>query len=75
MAKARRGRKPRQRKHDAPAGGGREHLRADGQPKSSYRTADDANRHALQVLLEHGVQLVPYVCGICGAWHVGNARD
>jgi hypothetical protein len=75
VAKARRGRRPRPRNNDAPSGGGREHLRADGRPKTSYRTADDANRHALQVRLEQGVQLAPYVCGICGAWHVGNSRD
>jgi hypothetical protein len=76
LAKARRGRKPPRRVRDPDGGGGaREHWRADGQPKSRYGSADEANRYALQVRLEDGVQLDPYVCGICGAWHLGNRRD
>jgi hypothetical protein len=75
VAKARRGRKPPRRGTPDAGGGVREHWRADGQPKSSYRSSDDANRHALQVLLEDGVHLDPYVCGFCGAWHLGNRRD
>ena len=76
MVKARRGRKPARRPRDPDAGGGpREHWRADGAPKTTYSTADDANRYGLQALLEDGVQLEPYVCGICGGWHLGNRRE
>jgi len=76
MAKARRGRKPPPRRRPSDGGGGgREHWRADGHPKTSYRSADDANRYALQALLEDGVQLDPYVCGICGGWHLGNRSN
>ncbi len=76
MAKARRGRKPQRRPRDPSTGGGtREHWRADGRPKTSYATVADANRYAFQARLEDGVQLDPYVCGICGAWHLGNRWD
>jgi hypothetical protein len=76
MVKARRGRKPARRTRDPDAGGGpREHWRADGAPKTTYPSADDANRYGLQALLEDGVQLEPYVCGICGGWHLGNRRE
>jgi len=76
MAKARRGRKPVRRPHDPDAGGGiREHWRSDGMPKSAYASADEANRFGLQALLHDGAQLEPYICGICGSWHLGNRRD
>lgn len=76
MAKARRGRKPVRRTSDSDAGGGmREHWRANGMPKSSYTSAEDANRSGLQALLHDGAQLEPYICGICGSWHLGNRRD
>ena len=76
MAKARRGRRPVPRTRDPDAGGGaREHWRSDGAPKSQYGSADEANRYALQVRLEHGVDLDPYTCSICGHWHLGNRRD
>jgi hypothetical protein len=75
VAKARRGRKPVRRPRDPDSGSGpREHWRADGAPKTAYSSADDANRYGLQALLEDGVQLEPYVCGICGRWHLGNRR-
>jgi hypothetical protein len=75
VAKARRGRKPLPRRDTSSGGGGgREHWRADGQPKTRYPSSGDANRYALQALLEDGVQLDPYVCGICGDWHLGNRR-
>jgi len=75
VTKARRGRKSVGRPRVPDAGGGqREHWRADGAPKTAYRSADDANRYGLQALLEDGVQLEPYVCGICHKWHVGNRR-
>jgi hypothetical protein len=76
VAKARRGRRPHRRPRDLSDGGGtREHWRADGRPKTRYASSADANRYALQARLEDGVQLDPYVCGICGAWHLGNRRD
>ena len=75
MAKARRGRKQARRSTGGTGGGMREHWRADGQPKTRYGSSDDANRYALQALLEDGVQLDPYVCGFCGGWHLGNRRD
>lgn len=56
-------------------GGPREHWRADGAPKTAYSSADEANRYGLQARLEDGVQLEPYVCSICGHWHLGNRRD
>ena len=76
MAKARRGRKQHRAPRDPSAGGGaREHWRADGTAKTRYPSPAEANRYALQALLEDGVQLDPYRCGICGAWHLGNRRD
>jgi hypothetical protein len=75
MAKARRGRKPPARRDPPDGGGGREHWRADGQPKTRYSSSDDANRYAFQARLEDGVQLDPYVCRICGDWHLGNSRN
>ena len=76
MAKARRGKKPVRRAQDPDSGGGRrEHWRFDGAPKTAYSSAADANRYGLQARLEYGVQLEPYVCGICGHWHLGNRRD
>jgi hypothetical protein len=75
VAKARRGRKAQRRSAPDTGGGVREHWRADGHPKAGYRSSDDANRYALLVLLEDGVQLDPYRCGFCGDWHLGNRRD
>jgi len=76
VAKARRGRKPvRRPRYPDATGGQREHWRADGAPKTAYASVDDANRYGLQALLEDGVQLEPYVCGICRQWHVGNRRN
>lgn len=75
MAKARRGRKPLPRRDPETGGGRREHWRADGEPKTAYTSAADADRYALQALLHDGAQLEPYVCGICGRWHLGNRRD
>ena len=75
MAKARRGRTRHRRPRDPGAGGGpREHWRADGAPKTAYPSSADANRYALQARLEEGVDLDPYTCSICGAWHLGNRR-
>jgi hypothetical protein len=49
------------------------HWRANGEPKTRYRSETDANRAALQSRLEHGVDLSPYACEFCGGWHLGNS--
>jgi hypothetical protein len=73
VAKARRGRKRARRPTAPPPGGvGREHWRADGQPKTRFRSEDEANRSALQLRLDQGADLDPYRCGFCGGWHLGN---
>lgn len=48
------------------------HWRADGTSKTRFRTADEANRAALQARLEHGTDLAVYECEFCGGWHLGN---
>jgi len=48
------------------------HWRADGEPKTRYRTEADANRAALQARLDHSVDLGAYLCEFCGGWHLGN---
>lgn len=71
MARARR-RRP-SGDHSTPTGDlGREHWRADGQEKTRFPTADEANRSALRLRLESGADLHPYVCTWCGGWHLGN---
>jgi hypothetical protein len=76
MAKARRGgkrsRPPRHADGSPPGGSGREHWRADGQPKTRFPTEEEANRSSLQARLERGADLDPYRCGFCGGWHLGN---
>ena len=79
MAKARRGgkrtRPPRPSGDPSaspPGGTGREHWRADGQPKTRFATQGDANRSSLQARLQRGADLDPYRCGFCGGWHLGN---
>ncbi len=51
------------------------HFRADGEPKTRYRSEADANRAAFTARLDHGVDLVAYRCEFCGGWHLGNAPD
>lgn len=50
------------------------HWRADGAAKVRFRSEGEANRAALQFRLEHGSDLSAYPCGVCGGWHLGNAR-
>jgi hypothetical protein len=77
MAKARRrGRRPGRADHDRTgANAGREHWRADGQPKARFATRDEANRSSLRLRLEEGADLDPYQCSFCGDWHLGSRRD
>ncbi len=79
MAKARRGGKRTRPPRDAPrsdtGASGREHWRADGQPKTRFPTQEEANRSSLQARLERGADLDPYRCGFCGGWHLGNRSD
>ncbi len=78
MAKTRRGRR-RQRpgggaEGAGPGGAGREHWRADGQPKARFASPEDANRSSLRLRLEEGADLDPYPCSFCDGWHLGNRR-
>ena len=49
------------------------HWRADGEPKTRYRTQADAERAALQYRLEHGRELNSYSCEFCSGWHLGTS--
>jgi hypothetical protein len=51
----------------------RSHWRADGSPKTAYRTQRDALSVADERRTDAGVDLNVYVCTFCSAWHVGNA--
>lgn len=53
----------------------RAHWRADGLPKTSFTTQEDANRASLRLRLEEGADLHPYRCELCHDWHLGNSRD
>lgn len=76
MAKARRGGKRSRIPADATSGGGgREHWRTDGTPKTRFSTQDEANRSSLRLRLEEGADLDPYQCRFCDGWHLGNRRD
>ncbi len=78
MTKARRGGKQHRQRPSRPSssgGTGREHWRADGQPKTRFSTQDEANRSSLQARLERGADLDPYQCGFCGGWHLGNRPE
>jgi hypothetical protein len=74
MAKARRGRRRTGPSAPAATGSLRAHWRADGQEKRRFPTADAANRAALQLRLEEGVDLDPYPCPYCNGWHLAS-RD
>ncbi len=51
------------------------HWRADGQPKTRFGSAQEAQRAAFSSRLDHGVDLTVYECDICGGWHLGNSPD
>jgi hypothetical protein len=48
------------------------HWRADGEPKTRFRSEADANRACLAARLDHGVDLNAYLCEFCGGWHLGT---
>jgi hypothetical protein len=48
------------------------HWRADGAPKTPYRTQSDALTAALVRRQESGVELNVYRCDVCSSWHMGN---
>jgi hypothetical protein len=48
------------------------HWRADGQPKSAYRSQGEALSVADERRSESGVDLNAYRCEICGGWHLGS---
>jgi hypothetical protein len=48
------------------------HWRADGAPKTAYRSQSDALTAALVRRQESGVELDVYRCDMCSAWHMGN---
>lgn len=62
----------RLRRREAPRRTRLSHWRTDGQAKVRYATESDANRAALGYRLEHGTDLMPYRCEICGGWHLGT---
>jgi hypothetical protein len=48
------------------------HWRADGTPKTSYRSEKEALSMADERRWESGVVLSVYRCDLCSAWHMGN---
>jgi hypothetical protein len=50
------------------------HWRADGQPKTVYRSQSDALTAASVRRQESGVELNVYSCDVCAAWHMGKQR-
>jgi hypothetical protein len=51
----------------------RSHWRADGAPKSAYRSQGEALSVADERRQESGVDLNAYRCEVCSAWHLGNS--
>jgi hypothetical protein len=51
------------------------HWRADGQVKTRYASEQEANRAAFGYRLEHGSDLLAYVCSFCQGWHLGNQPE
>jgi hypothetical protein len=48
------------------------HWRADGRPKSAYRSQGEALSVADERRSESGVDLDAYQCEMCGSWHLGS---
>jgi hypothetical protein len=53
----------------------RSHWRADGAPKSAYRSQGEALSVADERRQESGVVLMAYRCDFCSFWHLGNTGD
>jgi hypothetical protein len=53
----------------------RSHWRADGAPKSAYRSEGEALSVADERRQDTGVVLTAYRCEFCSAWHLGNAEE
>ena len=53
----------------------RSHWRADGAPKTTYRSEAEAHFVADERRQDSGVELVAYRCGFCSAWHLGNREE
>jgi hypothetical protein len=51
----------------------RSHWRADGAPKTAYRTQRDALSVVDERRADSGADLNVYRCEFCSAWHIGNA--
>jgi hypothetical protein len=49
------------------------HWRADGAPKTAYRSQQEAMGVADVQRQEFGVDLNVYQCEFCSSWHMGNA--
>jgi hypothetical protein len=50
------------------------HWRADGAPKTAYRSQGEALSVADERRQDSGIELNVYVCDYCSAWHLGNAE-
>jgi hypothetical protein len=48
------------------------HWRADGAPKTAYRSQGEAHAAADDRRRESGADLAVYRCDYCQAWHMGN---
>jgi len=51
------------------------HFRADGRPKTAFRTQREATAAADERRRESGADLNVYQCDLCSAWHMGTARS
>jgi hypothetical protein len=50
------------------------HWRADGAPKTGFRSQVDAQRAANVRQIESGTILNAYSCDFCSLWHLGSAQ-
>jgi hypothetical protein len=50
------------------------HWRADGRPKTAYRSEQDAWAMADQLRQDSGTELTVYRCDFCPSWHLGSSR-
>jgi hypothetical protein len=51
------------------------HWRSDGQPKTAYRSQQEAWAMADERRQVSGVSLSVYQCDVCSSWHMGRDRD